>query len=403
MAKQSVQASLERNIKVFTAHAILKGIYIHIHQVIYQPFMLSLNPSMTLLGLLEGLGGYQGLLGAFVRPFFGWLSDRVRRKPFIILGSLLTAISISCFLISGITNIYWFIVPAIILLGISYIDIPIVDSLIAESVEPAKRGSAYSRISLAWMTPGIFSPFIGGLAADVFGFPVVFGVGIGIECVVLCILIRYLRENPRPRRVISLSEFASFMKRNLAPPPSLRNIYLLNMFDAVVYGLGPMLKIGIFRAHFHFSNFQLGVITIFGSVVMILTQIFIARAIQKYGCKTVLLVSYITWAVHLGGIAISKNFTSVLLLQIFMGVAIAAFMTPHQTLMANSTEPLERAEAVGRISLYRGMLGFVAPYLGGFLYEQYGYSAPLLASFMGGMVVTVFIHFYIRVENDRLI
>jgi MFS family permease len=390
-------------VKVFAARAFLKGAYSQILQVIYQPFILSLNPSMTMLGLLEGLGGHQGLLGAVVKPFVGWLSDRVTRKPFIILGSLLTAISISFFLISGITNIYWFIIPGIMLLGVSSLDMPIVDSLIAESVEPAKRGSAYSRVMLATMAPGIFASFIGGFVADLFGFPVVFGVGIAIECIVIYILLRYLKETFRLRRVISFSKLALFLKRNLAPPRTLRNIYLLNMFDAIAYGLGPVLKFGIFRAHFNFSILQLGIISLFGSVVMTGTQLFIGRMIRRYGCKTVLLISYITWVVHLGGIAVSKNFTSVLFFQIFFGIAIASFVTPHQTLMANSTTSMERAEAMGRISLYRGIAGFVAPFLGGFLYEQHGYSAPLWASFIGGMVITFFIRFQIRVQNDKLI
>jgi MFS family permease len=286
---------------------------------------------------------------------------------------------------------------------VSSLDMPIVDSLIAESVEPAKRGSVYSRITLAWMVPGIFASFIGGFVADLFGFPVVFGVGIAIESIVIYILLRYLKETLRLRRVISFSKLASFLKRNLAPPRTLQNIYLLNMFDAIAYGLGPVLKFGIFRAHFNFSIFQLGIINLFGSVVMTGTQLFIGRMIRRYGCKTVLLISYITWAIHLGGIAVSKNFTSVLFFQIFFGIAIASFVTPHQTLMANSTTSMERAEAMGRISLYRGIAGFVAPFLGGFLYEQYGYSAPLWASFIGGMFITFFIHFQIRVQNDKLI
>jgi MFS family permease len=175
------------------------------------------------------------------------------------------------------------------------------------------------------------------------------------------------------------------------------------MLDAFVAGIGPMLIIGILRAHFNFSGFQLGIISAFQSAITTFTQIFIGRMIKQYGCKKVIFSSYLAFIIYLAGMALTKNFVSVLLIQIFMGIAIATWHSPLQTLMANSTTQEERAEAMGRISLYRGMFGFVAPFLGGFLYEQYGYSAPLWASFIGGIVVTVFIYFRIRVENDKLI
>jgi MFS family permease len=253
------------------------------------------------------------------------------------------------------------------------------------------------------MVPGIFSLFIGGMIADRIGFPEVFAIGLIIQCIIILFLIRYLRENPLPRRIISFSEFYSFMKRNISPPITLRGIYLLNMFDAAVVGLGPVLVIGILSVHFNFSIFQLGVVSILRVVVTMVTQIFIGNMIRKYGCKNVLIVSYISWVLYIGGMILSNNFFSILLIQIFMGISIATWITPHKTLMANSTTPLERAEAMGRISLYRGIFSFFAPFLGGFLYEQYGYSAPLLASFVLGVIVTFFIYFYIHVKDDKLI
>jgi len=175
------------------------------------------------------------------------------------------------------------------------------------------------------------------------------------------------------------------------------------MFDAFVYGLGPVLLVGILRVHFNFSNFQLGVISTFHSVVMTLTQIFTGSVIRKFGCKSSIISSYLTFVAYLAGIALSSNFSSFLLLQIFYGIAFAMWRAPHQTLMANSTAQAERAEAMGRISLYRGLFGFFAPFLGGLLYDHYGYSAPLWISFVSGVLVTLFIHFHIRVKDDKLI
>jgi MFS family permease len=176
----------------------------------------------------------------------------------------------------------------------------------------------------------------------------------------------------------------------------------MNILDALTIGMGYVLFIGILRAHFNFSSLQLGIITVFEALVAAIIQVFVGRMIEKYGCKILLFSSYLAFLIYLAGIALSKSYLPILLLQIFWGIALATWASPHQTLMANSTTQAERAEAMGRINLYKGMFGFLAPFLGGFLYEQYGYSAPLWASFICGLIVTVFIHFFIRVENDRL-
>ena len=91
------QPSRNQNIKVLTVRSLLYGIFQRIFMVIRQPFILSLNPSIAVMEFLEGLGGFQGLIPAFIQPFFGWISDRMQRKPFIVLGSILMELSLILF------------------------------------------------------------------------------------------------------------------------------------------------------------------------------------------------------------------------------------------------------------------------------------------------------------------
>ncbi len=154
------QPSRNQNIKILTVRSLLYGIFQRIFMVIRQPLILSLNPSVAVMGFLEGLGGFQGLIPAFFQPFFGWISDRMQRKPFIVLGSILMELSLILFFVSGLTSNFFLIVPAVILTATSLLSIPIIDSLIAESVEKSQRSVAYNKILLATMAPGIFSPFI---------------------------------------------------------------------------------------------------------------------------------------------------------------------------------------------------------------------------------------------------
>jgi MFS family permease len=358
---------------------------------------------MALMGFLEGLGGFQGILPAFIQPFFGWISDRMQRKPFIVLGSILMEFSLILFFISSLTSTFFFIIPAMILTAASLLAMPIIDSLIAESVETSKRSGAYNKIMLAAMAPGIFSPFIGGLLADRFGFISVLAIGIVIQCIIIFILVSFLREAPIEKGVVNFSELRSFIRRNISPPRNVRNLYMMNAIDALSVGLGPAILYGLLRLNFGFSNSQLGILSTVNAVSMVLTQILISRRIANYNNKKLLILANIGYLVYIGGFAVSNNFLVFLLLEIGMGISIALWMPSHKTLLANSVTKRERAEAMGRVTLYRGIFGFPAPFIGGLLYEQYGYSVPLWGCFILGIVVTCYIYFNIRVKENRLI
>ncbi len=397
------QSSSNRNIRILTARSLLYGVFQRIFMVIRQPFILSLNPSVAVMGFLEGLGGFQGLLPALIQPFFGWLSDRMQRKPFIVLGTVLMEFSLILFLISGLTSTFIFIVPAVILSAVSLLAMPIIDSLIAESVETSKRSVAYNKIMLASMAPGIFSPFIGGILADRFGFISVLAIGIVIQALIVILLVLFLKEDPFEKRAINFSELRSFIKRNLSPSRNVRNLYWMNAIDALSVGLGPGILYGLLRSNFGFSISQLGILSTISAISMVFTQLLISRRIANFGIKKLLILANVGYLIYVGGAALSNNFYIFLLLEVGMGIAPALWVPAHKTLLANSVTKKERAEAMGRVTLYRGLFGFPAPFIGGLLYEQFGYQVPLLGSFILGIVGTYYIYFHIHVKDRRLI
>ena len=397
------QPSNKRNIKILTVRSLLYGVFQRIFMVIRQPFILSLNPSVAVMGFLEGLGGFQGLIPAIIQPFFGWLSDRMQRKPFIILGSILMEFSLILFFISGLTSTFFFIIPAVILSAASLLTMPIIDSLIAESVETSKRSRAYNKIMLAAMAPGIFSPFIGGILADRFGFISVLAIGIVIQFIIIFLLFIFLKEGLFEKRAINFSELRSFITRNLSPPRNVRNLYLMNGIDALSVGLGPGILYGLLRSNFGFSISQLGMLSTVNAISMVITQLIISRRITNYRIKKLLLLANVGYLIYVGGAAVSNNFWVFLLLEIVMGIAPALWVPAHKTLLANSVTKKERAEAMGRVTLYRGIFGFPAPFIGGILYEQFGYSVPLWGCFILGIVGTYYIYFHIHVKDNRLI
>jgi MFS family permease len=280
---------------------------------------------------------------------------------------------------------------------------PIIDSLIAESVETSQRSRAYNKIMLATMAPGIFSPFIGGFLADRFGFISVLAIGIVIQFIIIILLIMFLNEGPFEKGAVNLPELRAFIRRNFSPSRNVRNLYWMNAIDAISVGLGPLILYGLLRLQFEYSNSQLGILATVNAVSMVLTQIVISRRLSNYDIKKLLLLTNVGYLVYAGGAAVSNNFLIFLFLEIVMGITAALWMPAHKTLLANSVNKRERAEAMGRVTLYRGIFGFPAPFIGGMLYEHFGYSASLWGCFIVGLVTTYYMYFHIHVKNNALI
>jgi hypothetical protein len=51
---------------------------------------------------------------------------------------------------------------------------------------------------------------------------------------------------------------------------------------------------------------------------------------------------------------------------------------------------------MGRLAVFRGLIGFPAPYIGGLLYDHYGFQAPVLANLVGVFIVTGVLVFAIK-------
>jgi len=177
----------------------------------------------------------------------------------------------------------------------------------------------------------------------------------------------------------------------------------MNAIDALSVGLGPGILYGLLRSNFGFSISQLGILSTISAISMVFTQLLISRRIVNFGIKKLLILANVGYLIYVGGAALSNNFYIFLLLEVGMGIAPAFWVPAHKTLLANSVTKKERAEAMGRVTLYRGLFGFPAPFIGGLLYEQFGYQVPLLGSFILGIVGTYYIYFYIHVKDKRLI
>ena len=381
-----------RNLRVIAIISFLAGLSASMMFAVWQPFVLSLGAPMSTLGLLESLGGRRGMVAALVQPVGGWLSDRLGRKPLIGLGGLSGFLAVSCYVLAAITGDWRWLLPGVILLGAGLASRPAESSLVAESAQASRRGMAYSLLMASWIAPGVFAPALGGFVADRWDFTLVFLLRLGLEGLRLLLILWLLRETlSQIDRAISLGELKGVLVRMIMPPRELRGFYWAMAVDIFVWGLGAALLFGMLSKTYGFTTFQLGMMSGLLSAVWTLSQLPIGRLIDRYGSKPFLVLSEAIGVLVVGGWFLSRSFAAFALLHACFGLIAATWVPAQQVLLANSVSEEQRGEAMGRLSAFRGLLGFPAPYLGGLLYDRFGFQAPILANLVGVAVALVVI------------
>ena len=132
----------------------------------YLPEMASKFPEVhpDKVGLYVGLIASAFALAQFTTNFFwGWLSDRIGRKPVILLGTLLTS---ACFLAFGFCRTLWQALIVQTLLGLGNGNQGVVSTCLGEITDRSNQSKAFTYLPVVYGIGGITGPLLGGLLTN---------------------------------------------------------------------------------------------------------------------------------------------------------------------------------------------------------------------------------------------
>ena len=129
----------------------------------YLPQMASTFPEVDIgqVGLYVGTIASAFALAQFTTGFFwGWLSDRIGRKPVVLTGTLLTAVG---FVMFGFCRTLWQAVLVQVFIGLANGNQGIISTCLGEITDRSNQSRAFVYLPVIYGLGGITGPVVGGL------------------------------------------------------------------------------------------------------------------------------------------------------------------------------------------------------------------------------------------------
>jgi len=366
--------ALRGNILVLTFSEIVSNTGWNMYGVVWQPYILSLGATMPILGSLISI---QTLLRSGLLLVTGRVSDCVGRKRLMMAAGILSAIGIMLSILAG----NWVLVfPSILLWGIAgAFWEPAFRSIVAESVQEEKRGTAFSLMSLTWFLPGFYAPAIAGFLGETQGTRFVLTIQLFLELSSFITISVLVRETLKKRKKFDRKSLNS-IKEVVRPRLDMSKFYAASIANRFSMAIGEGIFFGMLIKTFGFTLIQLGVLSNVYSAVVSSSQLFMGRLVDRHGRKRFLILSSGIMTLGFGGYFISRNFSSFLLFYGLFGLGTSMWNPAHSAYLSNAVPDEERGRFFGDVSGLMALASFPAPILGALLYENYGFQTTVLAS-----------------------
>jgi MFS family permease len=375
LASWSRRLSLEGNIRVLAVQTLVSQLSFGMFMVIWQPYILKTGVSVVGLGVIQSVINLSTAAGLIA---WGFLADRIGRKPVALAGHSCRFLAILALVVS---QRFEFLIVFAFFIGFSSLFMqgnPGKSALVSESVDTASRATAFSVLMSVSMIANTVTASAGGWIALNAGFSPIFYLCLVGEGLGLVIMKVYLRETLKP--AVEETEKKGFLeevKGFLVPEKGIGRLYAILLVMGFGYGTGFSLFFGTLVDNYDFTELQLGLMSTAFNLSWGLSSIPIGKLTDRVGKKPMLRVSWAMAMISLLGFMTFRSFPTFVFFEIISGLD-PSFWIPAWMALISEKVPRERlSAALGKIDAASRLAMIPAPWLGGLLYATWGFGAPL--------------------------
>jgi MFS transporter, DHA1 family, tetracycline resistance protein len=344
-------------------------------------------------GLQVGLLFASYSLAQFVfSPVLGRLSDRIGRKPVIVLS--LVGTSVACF-ITGAAGALWILFLGRFIDGASGASIAVAQGAVTDIAPPDQRARLLGLLGAAFGVGFVLGPAIGGLAA--LGGPHVPFYVAGVVAAVNAVA-AFIRLPETKSENHLVSAVRKSLPKEARSPLLFR--YAIIGFIAVMAFAGFESTFSLFGSQrFDLTEGSTAAVFLVVGVTLVAVQAgMIGPLTRVFGSRTVLVSGLIVVGIGL----ITLSFATVWLVLIVSLMLLAfgqGIASPSLTaLVAQEAPPDRRGEALGYQQSAGALARIVGPIVAGILFDNVGNGAPYM---VGGVLTMIAVFLLISAHKSH--
>ncbi|HWI16909.1 MAG TPA: MFS transporter [Vicinamibacterales bacterium] len=333
----------------------------------------SFGASAFTIGLL---GTSFSLMQFLFSPIWGRWSDKIGRKPIILVGLMGSCLS---YLALALSTSLALVFVARIVGGIAGANIPTAQAYIADVTTPENRARGMGMVGAAFGLGFIFGPAIGGLLSR-FGpeTPMWFASAL---CLANFIAAWFLLPESRSADATTRNLGRMDAFRHAMTKPGLLLVFGLFFLVTLAFS-GFEATFAIFsEAKFGYTTSTIGFVFAFIGVVLALVQgVLVGRVVKVVGERRLIPMAIAAIAIGIGLVPLAWSVPTLLgalgILAVGMG-----FNGPSLTAMVSKlSDPDDQGGNLGLASSLASLGRVVGPAWGGYLYDAYGMTTPYMSA-----------------------
>jgi multidrug resistance protein len=333
----------------------------------------SFGASALLIGLL---GTSFSLMQFLFSPVWGRWSDRVGRKPIILVGLMGSCLSYLVLALAGSLSMVFL---ARIVGGIAGANIPTAQAYIADITTQENRAKGMGMVGAAFGLGFIFGPALGGVLSHFSPqTPMWFA---SILCLANFIAAWVLL--PESRRVSdstkSLGRLEAF--RHALTKPTLVLLLVLYFLVTLAFS-GFEATFALFsEASFGFKAATIGFVFTFIGVILSLVQgVLVGKVVKRLGERRLIPMAIVAIAVGLGLLPFVGTVSTLLAALGVLAMGMGFNSPALSSMVSRLSDPNDQGGILGLASSLASLGRVVGPVWGGYLYDAYGDRMPYISA-----------------------